>query len=72
MEPKYDHKKIKELRESLGLTLEKFGERLGKSRQQVQAWEVGITKISVGTIEQMCKEFGVKPNFFFDLKGGLK
>ena len=39
------HERIKELRNTLGLTMEKFGERLGVKKNTVSQWESGISNL---------------------------
>lgn len=51
--------RIKELRNSLGLTQQKFADRLGLKRQTVAAYEIGKIEPSDSTILLICKEFGI-------------
>ena len=52
------NKRIKELRKSLGLTLEKFGERIGVKKAAVSRWENG-DKIADRMVLAICREFNV-------------
>ena len=51
--------RIKAVRKSVGLTLEKFGERIGITASSVSAIEVGKNNPSEQTIRAICREFGV-------------
>ena len=39
------HERIKALRNALGLTMEKFGERLGVKKNTVSQWESGVSNL---------------------------
>lgn len=51
--------RIKAVRKTLGLTLDKFGERLGISNSACSALETGKNKPSEQTIRAICREFAV-------------
>ncbi|MDD3488795.1 MAG: helix-turn-helix transcriptional regulator [Paludibacter sp.] len=51
--------RIEELRNTLGLSQDKFGEALGVTRTAVCAWENGRRGISEQTIISICREFNV-------------
>ena len=51
--------RIKALRKAEGLTLEKFGERIGISNSALSAIETGKNNPSDQTIRSICREFGV-------------
>lgn len=51
--------RIKTVRKSVGLTLEKFGERIGITASSVSAIEVGKNNPSEQTIRAICREFCV-------------
>lgn len=51
--------RVKTVRKSVGLTLEKFGERIGITASSVSAIEVGKNNPSEQTIRAICREFGV-------------
>ena len=61
------NERIKKLRKTLGLTLEKFGERLGVKRNSVSQWENGINNVSDQVRKSICREFGVNEEWL--LKG---
>ncbi len=50
--------RIKELRKKLGLTLEKFGERIGVKKAAVSKWENG-DNITDQMFKSICREFNV-------------
>lgn len=51
--------RIKAVRKAAGLTLEKFGERIGISNSACSAIETGKNNPSEQTIRAICREFGV-------------
>lgn len=51
--------RIEELRNTLGLSQDKFGEALGVTRTAVCAWENGRRGISEQTIISICRAFNV-------------
>ena len=63
--------RIKELRKTLGLTLEKFGERLGVKRNSVSQWENGINNISDQVRKSICREFGVNEEWLLSGSGPM-
>lgn len=53
------NERVKEIRKSLGLTLEKFGERVGVTKQTVSRIENGINNLTEQMIKSICREFSV-------------
>ena len=51
--------RIKALRKAEGLTLEKFGERIGITASSCSTIESGKSNPSEQTIRAICREFGV-------------
>lgn len=51
--------RIKEVRKSLGLTLDKFGERIGLKKSAVSLIENGKNSVTDANIKAICREFGV-------------
>lgn len=51
--------RIKELRKCIGLTQQKFADRLGLKRQTIAAYEIGNIMPSESTLLLICKEFNV-------------
>ena len=52
-------KRIKDVRNSLGLTLEKFGDRLGIKKAAVSKIEKGENSLTDANIKAICREFSV-------------
>ena len=63
--------RIKALRKSEGLTLEKFGERIGISNSALSAIETGKNKPSDQTIRSICREFGVREKWLRSGEGSM-
>lgn len=61
----------KKLRKTLGLTLEKFGERLGVKRNSVSQWENGINNVSDQVRKSICREFGVNEEWLLSGSGPM-
>ena len=53
------NERIKEVRKSLGLTLDKFGERIGLKKSAVSLIENGNNSVTDANIKAICREFGV-------------
>ena len=51
--------RIKDVRNSLGLTLEKFGERIGVTRGSMSNIENGNRNLTEQMAKSICREFGV-------------
>lgn len=51
--------RIKEVRKTLGLSLEKFGEKLGVTKQTVSRIENGINNLTEQMIKSICREYRV-------------
>ncbi|MGH9190144.1 MAG: helix-turn-helix domain-containing protein [Acidimicrobiales bacterium] len=49
-------------RKALGLTQDRFAERIGKKRQFVQAVEAGRQNLRLSTIEGVAIELGIPPH----------
>lgn len=60
----FEPKRICELREDKGLTLEQFAAKLDTSKQAVNAWETGVAQPRVSTLIKICNSFDVPLNFF--------
>ena len=54
------NERVKELRKALGLTLDKFGERLGVTKQTVSRIENGINNVTDQMLKSICREFNVR------------
>lgn len=51
--------RIREVRKALGLTLEKFGDKLGVTKQTVSRIENGINNLTDQMTKSICREFHV-------------
>ena len=51
--------RAKEVRKTLGLTLEKFGERLGLKKNAISQIETGKNALTEQNVKAICREFGV-------------
>lgn len=51
--------RIREVRKTLGLTLEKFGDRLGIKKAAVSKIEKGENSLTDANTKSICREFGV-------------
>ncbi len=51
--------RIRMLRKNLGLTLEKFGERIGMKKNSISQIENGRNAVTEQVIKSICREFGV-------------
>lgn len=54
-----ENERVRELRKSLGLTLEKFGERLGVKKNAISAIENGRNSLTDQMTKAICREFSV-------------
>ncbi len=64
--------RIKELRKNLGLTQQKFADRLGLKRQTIAAYEIGNIEPSDSTILLICKEFDINEEWLRTGVGEMK
>ncbi len=51
---------IKFIRQATGLTQRQFGNKIGKSRNTVQSYELGRIKMSFNDFVNMCNAFNIK------------
>lgn len=59
--------KIKNLRESMGLTQTELGDKLGVKKNAVSKWECGrVEDIPTSKIKALATLFGVAPSFLID------
>lgn len=65
------NERIKELRKELGLTLEKFGNRLGVSKVAISRLENGINNVTDQMFKSICREFNVNPEWLRDGTGDM-
>jgi transcriptional regulator with XRE-family HTH domain len=55
---------LRKLRRAAGLSQEKLADSIGLTFQQIQKYERGINRISVGTLLKLAKALGVHPTAF--------
>ena len=53
------NERVKEVRKTLGLTLEKFGERIGVTRGSISNIENGNRNLTEHMVKSICREFNV-------------
>ena len=63
--------RIKQLRNTLGLTQEKFAERLGVKRNTIATYEIGRNEPIDAVISLMCREFNVNENWLRNGEGEM-
>lgn len=51
--------RVREVRKSIGLTLEKFGDKIGMKKNSVSQIENGKNNVTDANIKAICREFGV-------------
>lgn len=57
------NERVKLLRKTLGLSGEKFGEKLGVKRSVVSRWENAINNLTEQTIKSICREYNVNEDW---------
>lgn len=65
------NERVKELRKALGLSGEKFGERLGVTRSAISDIERGRNSLSEGNILSICREFNVNEEWLRNGNGEM-
>lgn len=65
------NKRLKELREFLGLSMDKFGSRIGVTRSAISKMESGASKMSDQSIMSICREFNVNPSWLTEGQGEM-
>lgn len=51
--------RVREVRKTLGLTLEKFGEKIGMKKNSVSQIENGKNNVTDANVKAICREFNV-------------
>lgn len=64
--------KVKELRETSGLTQKELGEKVGVSRQAINAIETGKFDPSIWLAYDLAKYFGSSIEELFDFEGSVR
>lgn len=65
------NERIKQLRKELGLTLEKFGERLGVSKVAISLIENGKNALTDQMFKSICREFNVREEWLRNGEGEI-
>lgn len=63
--------RVREVRKSLGLTLEKFGEKIGIKKNSVSQIENGINNLTEQIAKSICREFGVNYTWLTTEQGDM-
>lgn len=63
--------RIRILRKALGLTLEKFGERIGMKKSSVSQIETGTNSLTEKNAKMICAEFGVSEEWLINGFGSM-
>ena len=63
--------RIAEVRKELGLSMEKFGNRIGVTRSSINKIEKGVNSPSDQTLKLICNEFNVDPFWLETGKGDM-
>ena len=63
--------RVKELRQALGLTMEKFGERLGVTRSAMSNIENGNRNLTEQMFKSICREFHVNEDWLRNGNGDM-
>lgn len=65
------NERIKELRKALGLTLEKFGERVGVQKSAISKIERGENGVTDQLFKLICREFNVSESWLRSGEGEM-
>lgn len=63
--------RVKEIRKALGLTLEKFGERLGVGKTAISKIEKGERNLTDQMAKSICREYGINYDYLISGKGDM-
>lgn len=63
--------RVREIRKALGLTLEKFGEKLGVKKNTLSAIENGRNSLTDQMAKAICREYGVNEDWLRDGTGEM-
>ena len=65
------NERIRELRKSLGLTLEKFGEPIGVKKSTLSSMENGASGVTTQMIKSICREYNVNEEWILNGTGEM-
>lgn len=63
--------RVKEIRKSLGLTLDKFGEKVGVKKQTISRIENGVNNVTDQMVLSICREFNVNYDYIMSGEGEM-
>lgn len=63
--------RIKEIRKTLDLTLDKFGEKLGVTKQTVSRIENGVNNVTDQMARSICREYNVNYDYLMYGEGNM-
>lgn len=63
--------RVKEIRKALGLTLDKFGEKVGVKKQTVSRIENGVNNVTDQMVLSICREFNVNYDYLINGEGEM-
>lgn len=63
--------RVKAIRKALNLTLEKFGEKVGVTKQTVSRIENGINNLTDQMLKSICREFNVSYDWLISEEGDM-
>ena len=66
-----ENDRVKALRKELGLTMEKFGDRIGVKKSAISDIENGRNRVSDQVFKSICREFNVSSDWLRDGTGDM-
>lgn len=66
-----ENERVRELRKALGLTLEKFGEKVGVSKTAISKIEKSENSLTIQMAKSICREFNVDYFWLTEGKGEM-
>lgn len=63
--------RVKEVRKALGLTLDKFGEKVGVKKQTVSRIENGVNNVTDQMVKSICREYNVNYDYLMNGEGEM-
>lgn len=63
--------RVKEIRKSLNLTMEKFGDKVGVGKTAVSKLEKGETSLTNQMAKSICREFNVNYDYLMEGEGDM-
>lgn len=60
------NERLKKIREVKGFTQQEVADKVGKKKNSISNWEMGIARPDVDTLAKLCKLYGVSPDSLFE------